>query len=400
MGVITPISGASPFAAHLADEMRVNAGKMEDYPSSIETRESTKSPDSGPHCDPEESLVMEDDSALAMMGPPTLGRLTTDENLMGPPTLGRLTTDDQYFPAQAPMDPAFGMVEMVQESNGLPLENIMQQQAPEMAPRQMEPMHYQEVAPMEMQQQHAPMEMRSNRPMPAMQQNNSPEVDMNNGMQAPVSPNNNTMMYSDVMMQQAMQQALQQGHMQQHYGQNIQYVPVPTPVPVQMMPQMMQQMVPVPMPMNFPMPGQQMQMPYYMVPQGAEQQREEAPKSGEFLEALMPKGWRKRQRPSKRPASRVQKVPNGRKIFVGGLSPNSTAESLIKHFCEFGKISDASVIHEAVSRKSRGFGYVEFADKIPDGLLEMEHFIDQRRCGVRGYNYDPADDVVVAASAA
>merc|ERR1719191_2439158 len=143
-----------------------------------------------------------------------------------------------------------------------------------------------------------------------------------------------------------------------------------------------------------------MQMPHYMMQQGAEQQREEAPK-GDFLESLMPKGWRKRQRPSKRPASRVQKVPNGRKIFVGGLSPNSTAESLIKHFCEFGKISDASVIHEAVSRKSRGFGYVEFAEKIPDGLLEMEHFIDQRRCGVRGYSYEPEDTTVtVAASAA
>jgi hypothetical protein len=151
--------------------------------------------------------------------------------------------------------------------------------------------------------------------------------------------------------------------------------------------------------MNFPVPGQ-MQMPYYMMPQqGAELQREEAPK-GDFLESLMPKGWRKRQRPSKRPASRVQKVPSGRKIFVGGLSPNSTAESLIKHFCEFGKISDASVIHEAVSRKSRGFGYVEFAEKIPDGLLEMEHFIDQRRCGVRGYNYDPAEDTTIAAASA
>jgi len=173
-------------------------------------------------------------------------------------------------------------------------------------------------------------------------------------------------------------------------------VPVPTPVPVQMVPQM--QMVPVPMPMNFTVPGQ-MPMQYYMVPQGGEQQREEAPKPNEFLESLMPKGWRKRQRPSKRPASRVQKVPNGRKIFVGGLSPNSTAESLIKHFCEFGKISDASVIHEAVSRKSRGFGYVEFAEKIPDGLLEMEHFIDQRRCGVRGYSYEP-EDTTVAASAA
>merc|ERR1719439_30899 len=196
---------------------------------------------------------------------------------------------------------------------------------------------------------------------------------------------------------------MQQGQMQwmgQHGG--VQYVPVPTPVPVQMMPQM----VPVPVPMNFQVPGQnrqgQMQMPYYMMQQGTEQpmqqQGEEAPK-GDFLESLMPKGWRKRQRPSKRPASRANRVPSGHKIFVGGLSPNSTAESLIKHFCEFGKISDASVIHEAVSRKSRGFGYVEFAEKIPDGLLEMEHFIDQRRCGVRGYNYDPADDAVTASAA-
>jgi len=145
-----------------------------------------------------------------------------------------------------------------------------------------------------------------------------------------------------------------------------------------------------------------MPMQYYMMPQNGEQQQqqEEAQKDGNFLESLMPKGWRKRQRPSKRPASRVQKVPSGRKIFVGGLSPNSTAESLIKHFCEFGKISDASVIHEAVSRKSRGFGYVEFAEKIPDGLLEMEHFIDQRRCGVRGYNYDPAEDTTIAAASA
>merc|ERR1719269_418854 len=99
-------------------------------------------------------------------------------------------------------------------------------------------------------------------------------VDMNNTMPAPMSPTNNTMMYSDVMMQQAMQQAMQQGQMQQWMGQNgVQYVPVPTPVPVQMMPQMVQQMVPVPVPMNFAVPGQ-MQMPYYMVPQGGEQQRE------------------------------------------------------------------------------------------------------------------------------
>merc|ERR1740138_971919 len=210
------------------------------------------------------------------------------------------------------------------------------------------------------------------------------------------------------MMQQAMQNAMQQALQQQQgqgqvqqlpNGQQIQYVPVPTPMPVQMVAQMVPQMVSVPVPMNFQAPGQR-PMEYYMPTQNGHQQREEAPKEEGFLESLMPKDWRKRQRPSKRPASRANRVPSGRKIFVGGLSPNSTAESLIKHFCEFGKISDASVIHEAVSRKSRGFGYVEFAEKIPDGLLEMEHFIDQRRCGVRGYNYDPADDVVVVASAA
>merc|ERR1719335_854504 len=144
--------------------------------------------------------------------------------------------------------------------------------------------------------------------------------------------------------------------------------------------------------MNYPAPGQMPQMQYYMVPgqQGEQPQPEEASK-GNFLESLMPKGWRKRQRPSKRPASRMQKVPSGRKIFVGGLSPNSTAESLIEHFSVFGKISDASVIHEAITRKSRGFGYVEFVDKIPEGLLEKDHYIDQRRCGVRGYNYDPEE---------
>jgi hypothetical protein len=381
MGFSTPTQGMGVFAtytgnaSHLGDTMCGPAGKIEELHSN-ETLESTKSPNSGPEYHPQESLVMEDDSALALMGPPTLNRLSTDE---------------QFYPQNGP----FATNGMVQRGDSLPLESMMPQQAQEMAPRRLEPIVYHEVPPMEMQ---------SNQPMPAMQQNNSPEVDMNNNMTAPVSPNNNnTMMYSDMMMQQAMQQAMQQGMQMQQWQQGVQYVPVPTPVPVQMMPQMMPQMVPVPVPMNFPVPGQQMQqmqqMQYYMVQQGSEQQRAEDGKPNEgFLESLMPKGWRKRQRPSKRPASRVQKVPNGRKIFVGGLSPNSTAESLIKHFCEFGKISDASVIHEAVSRKSRGFGYVEFQEKIPDGLLDMEHFIDQRRCGVRGYNYDPADDVAASAA--
>jgi hypothetical protein len=79
------------------------------------------------------------------------------------------------------------------------------------------------------------------------------------------------------------------------------------------------------------------------------------------------------------------------KIFVGGLSPLSTVDTLREHFGKFGEIVDAAVILEATTRKSRGFGYVEFAAGIPEGLLDLDHVIDSRRCGVRPYQYNPAD---------
>merc|ERR1719238_1710539 len=217
-------------------------------------------------------------------------------------------------------------------------------------------------------------------------------MEMPSNMPMQMMPSNAPMMYADMSMQQGAPQVQMQGYPMQGgmQGQAQQYVSVPMMMPVRM--------VPVTMPMGQMQMGQQVPAGYYLVPDAAEQQAPQPPVATtdsdtpkNFLESLMPTGWRKRQRPSKRPAARMQKVPSGRKIFVGGLSPNSTAESLISHFSEFGKISDASVIHEAVTRKSRGFGYVEFVDKIPDGLLEKNHYIDQRRCGVRGYNYDPEE---------
>jgi hypothetical protein len=39
------------------------------------------------------------------------------------------------------------------------------------------------------------------------------------------------------------------------------------------------------------------------------------------------------------------------------------------------------------SKASRGFGFVEFEGKIPEGLLDQQHIIDQRRCGVREYGH-------------
>jgi hypothetical protein len=219
-------------------------------------------------------------------------------------------------------------------------------------------------------------------------------MEMPGNMPMQMIPSNAPVMYADMSMQQAgpqVQMIMGQGPMQGTMQGQGQYVMHPMMMPVRMVPVTMPMSPTMQMGAQVPQPG------YYLVPDAAEQNAQrppvpaeaEAPKN--FLESLMPTGWRKRQRPSKRPAARMQKVPSGRKIFVGGLSPNSTAESLISHFSEYGKISDASVIHEAVTRRSRGFGYVEFVDKIPDGLLDVDHYIDQRRCGVRGYNYDPED---------
>jgi hypothetical protein len=236
-------------------------------------------------------------------------------------------------------------------------------------------------------------------PQSPMGQQGAYPVEMPSNMPMHMMPSNAPVMYTGMSMQQPgpqvqMQWPNMQGQ-QPMQGQGQQYVQVPMMMPVRMVP------VPMPMSPNQMQMGAQVPQGYYLVADATEQHvpqpqpvpaESETPKN--FLEGLMPAGWRKRQRPSKRPAARMQKVPSGRKIFVGGLSPNSTAESLINHFSEYGKISDASVIHEAVTRRSRGFGYVEFVDKIPDGLLEMEHYIDQRRCGVRGYTYEPDDSTV------
>jgi RNA recognition motif-containing protein len=70
----------------------------------------------------------------------------------------------------------------------------------------------------------------------------------------------------------------------------------------------------------------------------------------------------------------------------------STAETLREHFEKFGVISDCAVINEPGTKKSRGFGFVEFADGIPAGLLEQEHIVGQRRCGVRAYDYQSKVD--------
>ncbi len=57
-------------------------------------------------------------------------------------------------------------------------------------------------------------------------------------------------------------------------------------------------------------------------------------------------------------------VPIGmsKKLFVGGLSWNTTDEGLQGAFSRFGEIVEAKVITDRETNRSRGFGFVTFAN--------------------------------------
>jgi RNA recognition motif-containing protein len=52
----------------------------------------------------------------------------------------------------------------------------------------------------------------------------------------------------------------------------------------------------------------------------------------------------------------------GKKLFVGGLSWNTTDETLHQAFSRFGEVSEAKVITDRETGRSRGFGFVTFTD--------------------------------------
>ena len=51
-----------------------------------------------------------------------------------------------------------------------------------------------------------------------------------------------------------------------------------------------------------------------------------------------------------------------KKLFVGSLSWNTDDQGLHEAFAQFGEITEAKVITDRGSGRSRGFGFVTFAD--------------------------------------
>ncbi len=51
------------------------------------------------------------------------------------------------------------------------------------------------------------------------------------------------------------------------------------------------------------------------------------------------------------------------KLFVGGLAWATTGDSLKDAFSKYGEVTEARVVTEKATGKSRGFGFVSFSSK-------------------------------------
>lgn len=61
-----------------------------------------------------------------------------------------------------------------------------------------------------------------------------------------------------------------------------------------------------------------------------------------------------------------------KKLYVGGLSYDTTQETLTTYFSQAGTVETATVIMDKMSGRSKGFGFVEMAtDEDAQKAIEM-----------------------------
>lgn len=67
-------------------------------------------------------------------------------------------------------------------------------------------------------------------------------------------------------------------------------------------------------------------------------------------------------------------------MFVGGLSWETTQDSLQRYFGQYGEVIDCVVMKNSETGRSRGFGFVTFSDpsKVDAVLKNGPHELDGR----------------------
>jgi len=78
--------------------------------------------------------------------------------------------------------------------------------------------------------------------------------------------------------------------------------------------------------------------------------------------------------------------PRTKKLFLGGLSMDTTSDKLEKHFAEYGTVVEALVMTDSQTQRSRGFGFVSFdSEETVDKLIQDHpmHEIDGKQIQIK-----------------
>jgi RNA recognition motif-containing protein len=79
-------------------------------------------------------------------------------------------------------------------------------------------------------------------------------------------------------------------------------------------------------------------------------------------------------------------VPKDRKIFVGGLSTETTEQVLLEYFSQFGPVTESQIMCDHISGRSRGFGFVTFQNEESAAKVfsqGMVHMLNDKKVEVK-----------------
>ena len=73
-------------------------------------------------------------------------------------------------------------------------------------------------------------------------------------------------------------------------------------------------------------------------------------------------------------------------IFLGGLPSSITETDLRSFFSKYGEVCEVVIMYDQEKKKSRGFGFLSFADESACSKAVSEHFVNIQNKQVRRLN--------------